>query len=265
MILGGRVPSPDTLLTALAAVANGWRWLAIAWHVLFATMFVALVAGWRPRARVLGHMLLGPLVSVSFIAWASGNPFNGTMFGVLAAALVWSLASLGNSAMTLGPSTWVAVGGVITAFGWMYPHFVTTESWMTYLYASPFGILPCPTLAVVIGMTLMGRHLRAVRWQAVLIVAGLLYGAIGVFRLGVVLDWGLLLASLALTAALACDRAWPEHAAVPLGDAPVITSVRLPRRSARQNSCDWRHRQTRRWQPWGATRRILVERPLSLL
>ncbi|HEU5255113.1 MAG TPA: hypothetical protein VFU28_03935, partial [Vicinamibacterales bacterium] len=87
------------------------------------------------------------------------------------------------------------------------------------LYASPFGILPCPTLAVVIGVTLMGRPLMAVRWHAIVIVAGLLYGAIGVFRLGVVLDWGLLLASLALAAALACERTWPEHGRIGLPEA----------------------------------------------
>ena len=214
------MPSPNALLTALAAVANDWRWLASAWHLLFATMFFALVAGWRPRAHLLGRVLVGPVVSVSFVAWVSGNPFNGTMFGVVAAALVWSVASFGNTSVTLVPSTSVAVGGVIAAFGWTYPHFVTTESWMTYLYASPFGILPCPTLAVVIGVTLMGRHLFAIRWQAVLIVAGLLYGAIGVFRLGVVLDWGLLLASLALAAALACDLASPEHARIRAPIAP---------------------------------------------
>jgi hypothetical protein len=99
-----------------------------------------------------------------------------------------------------------AAGGAIAAFGWTYPHFVTTESWMTYLYASPFGILPCPTFAVVIGVSLMVGHLTAIGWQATLIVAGLLYGAIGVFRLGVVLDWALLLASVLLAAAIARDR-----------------------------------------------------------
>jgi hypothetical protein len=203
---GGGVPSPDALLTMLGAIANDWRWLAIAWHLLFATLFFALMAGWRPHARLLGRVLLAPLLSVSFVAWMSGNPFNGMMFAVLAAALAWSVASVGDTSVTLVPSTWLAAGGVITVFGWTYPHFVKTESWLSYVYASPFGILPCPTLAVVIGVTLMVRHLNAIGWQAALIVAGLLYGAIGVFRLGVVLDWGLLLASSALAAAIARDR-----------------------------------------------------------
>ena len=200
------MPSPDALLTELGAIANGWRWLAIAWHLLFAMLFFALMAGWRPHARLLGRVLVAPLLSVSFVAWMSGNPFNGTMLAVLAATLAWSVASFGDTSVTFVPSTWVAVGGAITVFGWTYPHFVRTESWVTYLYASPFGILPCPTLAVVIGVTLMVRHLIAIKWQAALMVAGLLYGTIGVFRLGVALDWGLLLASALFAAAIARGR-----------------------------------------------------------
>jgi hypothetical protein len=204
--LGGCVPSPDVLLTALAAIANDWRWLAIAWHLVFAGIVAALFAGWRPSARLLGLVLVAPLLSVSVVAWLSGNPFNGTVFAVLAAALVWSVLGLGDTSVTFAPSTWLAAGTAITVFGWTYPHFVRTESWAAYLYASPFGILPCPTLTVVIGVTVMVRHPIALGWYAALIVAGLLYGAIGVFRLGVVLDWVLLLTSALLAAAVARDR-----------------------------------------------------------
>jgi hypothetical protein len=203
------MPSPDALLTMLGTIANDWRWLAIVWHLVFATAFFALMAGWRPHACLIGRVLVAPLLSVSLVAWMSGNLFNGTMFAVLAAALVWSTTSFGNTVVTFAPSAWVAAGGVITAFGWTYPHFVRTESWLSYVYASPFGVLPCPTLAVVIGATLMVRQRIAIGWQAALIVAGLLYGAIGVFSLGVLLDWGLLFASAVLGAAIACDRAWP--------------------------------------------------------
>jgi hypothetical protein len=203
------VPSSDALLTTLGTIANDWRWLAIAWHLLFAGLFLALLAGWRPPARLLGLVLVVPLLSVSAVAWLSGNPFNGTMFAILAATLVWSVASFRHTSVTLVRSAWLAAGGAITVFGWAYPHFVRTESWVAYTYASPFGILPCPTLAVVIGVTLMVRHLIAIEWHAALVVSGLLYGAIGVFRLGVTLDWGLLLASSALAVALACDLTRP--------------------------------------------------------
>jgi len=190
------------LLTGLGAIANDWRWLAIVWHVAFAGLFLALLVGWRPGARLLGVVLGAPLLSVSVVAWLSGNPFNGMMFAALAAALVWSVTRLGNASVILAQSTSIAAAYGVILFGWAYPHFVRVDSWVTYLYASPFGILPCPTLAVVIGVTLLVRNLTAIGWQAALMLAGLIYGAIGVFRLGVLLDWGLLLASAMLGAAV---------------------------------------------------------------
>jgi hypothetical protein len=78
---------------------------------------------------------------------------------------------------------------------------------MTYLYASPFGILPCPTLSTVIGLTIISSNFSSVAWSAALAAAAVVYGAIGVFRLGVVLDAGLLLASGALGVAVARDAA----------------------------------------------------------
>jgi hypothetical protein len=53
-----------------------------------------------------------------------------------------------------------------------------------------------------IGITLCFRSLGSRTWTAVLALAGLLYGAFGVFRLGVPLDWGLLLASGALASTM---------------------------------------------------------------
>jgi type IV secretory pathway VirB2 component (pilin) len=42
-------------------------------------------------------------------------------------------------------------------------------------------VLPCPTLSVVIGLSLMfGMH-RSMPWSAALAVVGITYGVIGVF------------------------------------------------------------------------------------
>jgi hypothetical protein len=80
----------------------------------------------------------------------------------------------------------------------MYPHFLVATDWAAYAYASPFGLLPCPTLLVLIGLTLVFGGLSSVGWNGVLAVAGVLYGAIGVFRLGVVLDVWLLVGGMLL-------------------------------------------------------------------
>jgi hypothetical protein len=56
-------------------------------------------------------------------------------------------------------------------------------------------------LAVVIGFTLMFRNLGTTAWKVLLIIAGLLYGLMGVVGLGVLLDVALLAGTLVLTIA----------------------------------------------------------------
>jgi len=151
--------SPVAILAGLTTIANDSRWLAVCWHIVLATLVVMLLAGWRPSNRLLGGLLITPLVSVSTVAWLSGNPFNGITFAVL-----------------------------------------RTNSWVSYLYASPFGLLPCPTLAVVIGTRLLLGRLQSSLWDMALVAAALVYGAVGTLRLGVRLDWALLFASVTLAA-----------------------------------------------------------------
>jgi hypothetical protein len=192
------MPSPDTILIGLAAIADDWRWLAITWHVLVAALLAAFLAGWRPSARFFGYVLIGPLLTVSLAAWLSGNPFNGLIFAGIAVALFWSVAHLSRGPLQLAAPAAVSVGIALVTFGLVYPHFLQAASWKMYLYAAPFGLVPCPTLTVAIGATLVFRNFRSPSWSAVLATAGLIYGVIGVFGLGVALDWGLLFAATML-------------------------------------------------------------------
>jgi hypothetical protein len=199
------MPPSDTVLAGLTAIANDWRWLAIAWHVLLGVSVVLFVAGWRPSVRLAGCLLVAPVLSVSLAAWLAGNPFNGTVFAILGAVLVATAVRFPNTALRRASSAWFAPGVAFVVLGGAYPHFVRAESWLTYLYASPFGILPCPTLSTLIGGTLTFSNFGSRFWSAALAGTGLLYGGIGVFRLGVVLDSALLLASGVLAAAVARD------------------------------------------------------------
>jgi hypothetical protein len=196
------VPSAHAILAGLAAIANDWRWLAISWHASLAVFFAAVLTGWRPSVSILGYLLVAPLLSVSLVGWLSDNPFNGASFGILVAVLVATTIRLPRRTVRLASPGWVALGVGLVSFGWTYPHFVATDSWTTYVYASPFGLLPCPTLAVVLGTALIFRNLASSTWTATLAIAGFFYGAFGVFRLGVALDWGLLLASGTLAGAM---------------------------------------------------------------
>jgi hypothetical protein len=195
------MPSPEQILAGLAGIAGQWRWLAIAWHAGFAAMLVALIAGWRPSIHLAGFLLTTPLLSVSALAWASGNPFNAAAFALLALVLITVAWRLSSDPTRLASPLFVAAGAAATAFGWTYPHFLDTESSIAYVYAAPLGLVPCPTLSAVIGLSLILGVFRSNAWSAALTIAGLLYGAIGVFRLGVALDYGLLAAAAALAAA----------------------------------------------------------------
>jgi len=204
------VPTAEAVLSWAAGVANDWRWLAILWHVALGTLLLAMaVRRSRLSQRSVGLLLVLPTMSVAVLAALSGNPFNAAMFTILAVVLLRSAVSLARAAVTLGSGGSLLAGAALVAFGWFYPHFLTTDTWTAYAYASPFGLLPCPTLSVVIGVTLAMGGVRSTSWRGTLAAAGLLYGVIGVFGLGVVLDVGLLGGAALLSALLGADLMGP--------------------------------------------------------
>jgi hypothetical protein len=182
--------TPDLVLAGLSAIAQQWRPVAIAWHVVAGALLLAMVAQ-RRSTRLVGSFLVLPLISVSGVAWLSGNPFNGAVFGALSLLLAATARNAAGDWVRAGGRGAVTMGLLLVGFGWVYPHFLDASHWTEYLYAAPLGVLPCPTLAAVIGLTLVYGAPRPV-WSGVLVAAGFLYGAIGVFWLGVVLDVGLL-------------------------------------------------------------------------
>ena len=198
-------PSPEGILNGLTVIANEWASAAVVWHLAFAGALVALLCGWRPSNRVGGYLLAAPFLTVSTAAWVSGNPFNATVFAALLLALTGAARRLSNDHVRVAPPKFFVPGALLVAFGWGYPHFLETDSWMTYLYAAPLGLLPCPTLSAAIGVTLMLSLLASRPWSIALALAGLIYGAVGVFVLGVQLDYLLLAGAVALVAAV---RTW---------------------------------------------------------
>lgn len=194
------MPSSEEILNGLGEIAWNRTDLAIFWHLHFAILVVALLAGYRISRRMLGILLAIPLLSVGMLAWASANPFNGTLFVLGAAALIVIAARLGRESSELASLPLRIVGGLLFAFGWAYPHFLNPDSMLTYLYASPLGLIPCPTLSAVAGLTLMFGGLGSVCWTAVVGVLGLFYGFYGAAILGVSIDWVLFFGALCVLA-----------------------------------------------------------------
>ena len=198
------MPSAEAILSWATSVANEWRSLAVFWHVALAVLLVAMSRSRIPE-RSVALLLVLPIVSVAVLAWLSRNTFNGLMFTVFAALLLRSATRVPRSGVTGVARGWRLAGWALIAFGWLYPHFLIADTWAAYTYASPFGLLPCPTLAVVVGVTLVMGGCRSVSWTLAVAAAGVLYGAIGVFRLGVVLDVWLLVGAMLLGALLTAE------------------------------------------------------------
>jgi hypothetical protein len=178
--------------------------LAIGWHVALGTLLLVLFIGRRPSNRFAGYLLAAPFLSVSYLAWTSGNPFNGAMFAAFTLMLIGlasRLSSLGNLSTSPHHTSSSLVRCWIT-FGWGYPHFLEGARWTTYAYAAPLGLLPCPTLSAVIGLTLIFSLLGSTPWTMTLAAVRFAHGAIGVFRLGVALDCMLLAGAIVLVGAV---------------------------------------------------------------
>lgn len=180
------MPTPDEILRGLQEIADRWRWLSVFWHAYLGILALWIVLR-RPERRVLGVTLALPLFSVSSLAWWSGNPFNGTTFASSGLALALISTRLSGESRPGRPWT-IAASGLLFAFGWTYPHFYEASSWLPYLYRAPTGLLPCPTLAMVIGLTLLADGLRSTGGSLVLGAMGLFYGIFGGLRLGVTID-----------------------------------------------------------------------------
>ena len=206
------MPDPASILGAATFVANRWIPLAIAWHAAGALLAAALLFGWRPTLRVAGFAAAAPLASVAVLAWTSGNAFTGAVVGAAALALIGIAARFRSERVDMPARRVAAPGSLLIAFGWAYPHFLIGVSWPTYLFASPLGLLPCPTLSVAVGWTLIAGLYQSPTWSATLGGVAVIYGAIGVVALGVALDYVLVVGALVLF--VAARRSRISHAPV---------------------------------------------------
>lgn len=196
------MPNPGEIVSSLAEIARTWPLLALWWHLYFAVCVIALIAGFKPSRRLFGLAMVAPMLSVSALAWLGSNPFNGTIFAFAAIVFIAVAARIGVGNVRLAPWPFVIAGGLLFAFGWLYPHFIDAASILTYLYATPLGLIPCPTLSAIVGLTVMFGGLGSRPWSSTLGVLAAFYGIYGALVLEVEIDWVLAAGALFVVVAL---------------------------------------------------------------
>jgi hypothetical protein len=193
------MPTSEEILAGMTAVANEWIVVAIVWHAVIAAALAAVAVGWRPTYRTATLLVALLPASVATFAVAFGNPFNGIVFTATTIALV-ALAARDTRGRIADVPRWTWWAGVVmTAFGWVYPHFLEGSA-VQYLYASPVGLAPCPSLSMAIGLSLLAGGGGRRAWRVTLASVGILYGIYGLVQLGVVIDLVLFLGGVALAA-----------------------------------------------------------------
>lgn len=192
------MPNAQEILRSLQSIANNHVKVAILWHIVFYLALVLFISSWRPNGQLFVLILALPLLSVALFAWIAGNPFNGTLFSLLAVLVI--VFGLKTSPEPVAVAAWpyLVIGMVMVVFGLVYPHFLQTESVFKYLYASPAGLIPCPTLSIVIGLLLIFNGTGFQSFSLALVIFGLFYGFFGVFKLGVRLDSFLIMGVITL-------------------------------------------------------------------
>lgn len=199
------MPTPTEILAGLGHIANDAWFLALAWHALVAIAAGAMLNGARPSGRATGLASSALPLSVSGLAWVYGNPFNGAVFALLGAGLAAVAARSDRTpiAVRVGWPRWL--GALLAGFGWIYPHFLDASP-SAYLVAAPLGLVPCPTLSMMLGLALLGVRPAGRAWPTLLIGASGFYALVGALRLGVWIDLVMIAGAVGLAIATWQER-----------------------------------------------------------
>lgn len=192
------MPTPDLIVQQLTTISNEWRTLAIGWHAVGAIALLAVAAGWQPSRTIVARLIVVPCWSVAALAWYYGNPFNGVVFTSLGVALTIIAVTMARVTPSAASKFERRVGAVLIVFGLIYPHFLDARSWLATVYESPFGLIPCPTLSVVAGVSLLVHGFDSRAWASILAAALAFYGLFGAVVLSVRIDVVLLAGALGL-------------------------------------------------------------------
>ncbi|HYE82076.1 MAG TPA: hypothetical protein VEG39_07910 [Clostridia bacterium] len=183
----------EVILNFLPMVANKYLLLNAIMHILiYGVLAMVFLSGSKWKRIAFDSMIVLLLVSVAAISILNGNPFNFLTFTILSVFAVIELFKAENDikfdVFSLNTLACIA----IILVGLWYPHFANTHPVLMLLLA-PTGIIPCPTLMVVLGLLNLVYPKINRGLYTVTSLMGVFYGATGIFMLKVTLDVPLLL------------------------------------------------------------------------
>jgi hypothetical protein len=192
------MPKTQDILNTLQSIANDYSAIAIVWHFAIYLMIALLITKWQLSNKSIVLLICLPILSVAIFAWLSGNPFNGTLFSILTILVFIFGLKISSTPLTYSSMPFLIVGIIMVIFGLVYPHFLHTDSFIKYLYSSPVGLIPCPTLSLIIGFALIYNGFGSNSITFTLIAFGLFYSVFGILKLAVYLDLFLLFGTVTL-------------------------------------------------------------------
>jgi len=186
------------VLRGLGELSEQFSLISGIWHVIFFAALVLLAAGWRPTHRQAGVVLALPAFSVSILSLLTGHYINGLIFAGLFLILMILSSRFKEEQVSTGWNIFSISGALMVLLAWLYTYFFQQGGFLPYLYGSPVGVIPSPTLSIMIGFTLLFNAFKSRVWALVLGLTGLAYGLVNAFWLGISLDYGLMAGSLIL-------------------------------------------------------------------
>ncbi len=188
------MPDAQEILRILQGIVDQGKGGSPLIRLVVLTVAALFIIRRRVSNAALAGMLALLLVAAGTFAVVFEDYQSLVVFVVLfPLGLIWGREALTIPADTRPSAARIAGASVVALIALFYPHFV--EGTLGVLLFGPLGMLPCPTLIFACAaIILSGRTFTLVSVITTWVVS-LVFGAVGVFFLGVTVDWALLVAA----------------------------------------------------------------------
>lgn len=181
--------STENIVHYLTTVTNQNLWLNALIHLVVLAAVLVLFFGKNKNTKrwVVDGTICLLFISIIAVSIAYGNPFHFITMGLLAIFALIEFWQGKNDFTTpkINLHTLIAFSSII--IGFWYPEFVKANP-IALLLFSPAGIVPCPTLLIVLGLLTLAYPKVNKTQYIITAIVGAFYGITGVFQLKVPLD-----------------------------------------------------------------------------